>query len=142
MPQASKQAIVQALGLVLGSPTTTGSQERSAFSTTMASNNLNLTAMVLSETQLHNDSIGDQVYALTTSSSRSSSKKHVGAIIGSTVGSACAVLILLVVFAAYGRGWLRSRKLKKQAAASSKVLHMKHRAAYCCKPGKELFKTS
>lgn len=112
---------MQALGLVLGNPATPGSQQRSAFSARMISNNLNITAMVLSESQLYHDSIGDQIYALTTSSSKGSSKKHVGAIVGSTVGTACALLVLLAVFAAYGRGWLRSRKLKKRAAESNKV---------------------
>lgn len=112
---------MQALGLVLGNPATPGSQQRSAFSGRMLSNNLNVTAMVLSESQLYHDSIGDQIYALTTTNSKGSSKKHVGAIIGSTVGTACALLVLLAVFAAYGRGWLRSRKLKKRAAESNKV---------------------
>lgn len=117
---------LQALALVLGNPATQGSQQRSAFTTTMASNNLTATAMVLSENQIFNDSIGDQIYALTTPTSHGSSKKHLGAIIGSTVGSASALLILLAVFAAYGRGWLRSRKLNRRAAASTKVPFLPH----------------
>lgn len=109
---------LQALGLVLGNPETVGSQAASAFSLTMSNHSINATATVLSQTQLSGDSIQDQIYALAHVTSKS---RHLGAIIGSSVASAVAVLLLLVTAVLFGRGWLKKRHLQRQAAAWRKV---------------------
>ena len=85
----------------------------------MSNHSINMTAAVVSQSSLAGDSIGDQIYALTHSSS--STTKHLGAILGSSIGSAVALLLLLATAVAFGRGWLKQRRLQKQAAAWHKV---------------------
>lgn len=138
--------MLQALQLVLGNVATAGSQLASSFSAMLRSNGLNATASVLSEIQVADDSIGDQIDALTRKHSSSDSRKHLGAIIGSTVGSGCALLILLAVFAAYGRGWLKSRRLRHQTATVPKVCfsiialnNSNHRKQSICAARRNLF---
>ncbi len=111
---------LQALGLVLGNTGTSGSQAASAFSVAMNNHSISATASVISQTSYSGDSIQDQIYALTHV--KNSSSKHLGAIVGSSVGSAVALLVLLATAAVFGRGWLKKRSLQKQAAAWRKVL--------------------
>ncbi|DBB04569.1 hypothetical protein WJX77_008736 [Trebouxia sp. C0004] len=111
--------VTTALSLVLGNPSAAGSQAASAFSLTMSNHSINVIAAVISQSPLAGDSIGDQMYALTHSSS--STTKHLGAILGSSIGSAVALLLLLATAVVFGRGWLKQRHLQKQAAARHKV---------------------
>lgn len=104
---------------MLGNPSAAGSPAASAFSLTMSNHSINMTATVVSQSSLAGDSIGDQIYALTHSST--STKKHLGAILGSSIGSAVALLLLLATAVAFGRDWLKQRRLQKQAAALHKV---------------------
>ena len=110
---------MQALELVLGRADTPGSQAKSAFTAALANHSMNATATVLSETSFEGDSLQDQIYALTTQSTKP--KKHLGAIIGSSVGSGVALLVLAATFIVFGRGWLSKRRLQKQTAAWRKV---------------------
>ena len=111
--------LVQALELVLGRADTQGSQQRSAFTAALANQSIAATATVLSETAFDNDSLQDQIYDLTTTPKKRN--RHLGAIIGSSVGSGVAVLLLAAAFVTFGRGWLNTRRLKKQTAAWHKV---------------------
>ena len=110
---------MQALLLALGHPETAGSQAASPFSAAMRNHGMNVTASVSSETSVSGDSIQDQIYSLTTT--HKSSHKHLGAIVGSSVGSAAALIILLITTFVFGHGWLKKRRLQKQAAAWHKV---------------------
>ena len=107
-------ANLQALGLVLGNPSITGSQAASAFSATMSNHSINATAVVVSQASVSGDSMQDQIYALTHTVS--SSRKHLGAILGSAIGSAVVLLLLLVAATLFGRGWLKKRRLQKESA--------------------------
>ena len=118
---------MQALELVLGRADTSGSQARSAFTAALANHSMSATATVLSETPIDGDSLQDQIYALTTKFSKH--RKHLGAIIGSSVGSGVALLILAGTFIVFGRGWLSKRRLQKQTAAWHKVTHRMHQPA-------------
>ena len=104
---------------MLGQAVTPGSQLQSAFTTALASHNINATATVLSDTPEEDDSIQDQIYLLTTTPRGTD---HLGAIIGSSVGSGVALLLLATAFVVFGRGWLKNRRLKKQTAACRKVM--------------------
>ena len=104
---------------MLGQANTPGSQLQSAFTTALASHNINATATVLSDTPEEGDSIQDQIYSLTTTPE---ADEHLGAIIGSSVGSGVALLLLATAFAVFGRGWLKNRRLKKQTAAYQEVM--------------------
>ncbi len=104
---------------MLGNPSAAGSQAASPFSLIMSNHSINMTATVVSQSSLAGDSIGDQIYALTHSTS--STTKHLGAILGSSIGSAVALLLLLATAVAFGRGWLKQRHLQKQTAAWHKV---------------------
>lgn len=104
---------------MLGQAITPGSQLRSAFTTALASHNINATATVLSDTLEEDDSIQDQIYLLTNTPG---ANEHLGAIIGSSVGSGVALLLLATAFVVFGRGWLKNRRLKKQTAACHKVM--------------------
>lgn len=110
---------LQALQLVLGQVTTPGSQQRSAFTAALAKFNINATAAVLSDTPQEDDSIQDQLYLLTSSPG---GNDHLGAIIGSSVGSGVALLLLATAFVVFGRSWLKNRRLRKQTAAWRKVI--------------------
>ena len=110
---------LQALQLVLGQVTTPGSQQRSAFTAALAKFNINATSAVLYETPQEDDSIQDQLYLLTSSSG---GNDHLGAIIGSSVGSGVALLLLATAFVVFGRSWLKNRRLRKQTAAWRKVI--------------------
>ena len=109
---------LQALQLVLGQVTTPGSQQRSAFTAALARFNVNATAAVLSDSRQEDDSIQDQLYLLTSSPG---GNDHLGAIIGSSVGSGVALLVLATAFVVFGRSWLKNRRLRKQTAACRKV---------------------
>ena len=117
--QPYKVSGVQALQLALGQATTSGSQQRSAFTTALASHNINATATVLSDSSQEDDSIQDQIYLLTTTPEANG---HLGAIIGSSVGAGVALLLLATAFVVFGRSCLHNRRLKKQTAACNKVM--------------------
>lgn len=112
---------MQALQLVLGQAGTLGSQERSAFTAALATRNISATATVLSDSPLAGDSLQDQIYALTAAPKKPS--KHLGAIIGSSVGAGGALLLLTAAFMVFARGWLKKRHLQKQTAVCLKVGH-------------------
>ncbi|DBA72727.1 TPA: hypothetical protein ACH3X2_010123 [Trebouxia sp. C0005] len=128
--------VTTALSLVLGNPSAAGSQAASAFSLTMSNHSINMTATVVSQSSLAGDSIGDQIYALTHSST--STKKHLGAILGSSIGSAVALLLLLATAVAFGRDWLKQRRLQKQAAA----LHKEQNGRADIEDGRTIFHDS
>ena len=111
--------VAQALELVLGRADTLGSQQRSAFTAALANHSIAATAAVQSETAFDNDSLQDQIYDLTTTPKKRT--RHLGAIIGSSVGSGVVVLLLAAAFVTFGRGWLNTRRLNKQTAAWHKV---------------------
>lgn len=106
---------------MLGQAGTLGSQERSAFTAAMATRNMSATATVLSDNPLAGDSLQDQIYALTTAPKKLS--KHLGAIIGSSVGAGVALLLLATACMVFARGWLKKRHLQKQTAVCLKVGH-------------------
>ncbi|KAL3148304.1 hypothetical protein ABBQ38_013768 [Trebouxia sp. C0009 RCD-2024] len=110
-----------ALQLVLGQAGTLGSQERSAFTAALATRNISATATVLSDSPLAGDSLQDQIYALTAAPKKPS--KHLGAIIGSSVGAGGALLLLTAAFMVFARGWLKKRHLQKQTAVCLKEQH-------------------
>ncbi|KAA6422516.1 MAG: cytochrome P450 [Trebouxia sp. A1-2] len=128
--------VTTALSLVLGNPSAAGSPAASAFSLTMSNHSINMTATVVSQSSLAGDSIGDQIYALTHSST--STKKHLGAILGSSIGSAVALLLLLATAVAFGRDWLKQRRLQKQAAA----LHKEQNGRADIEDGRTIFHDS
>ena len=115
---ASSDFNLQALQLVLGQASTPGSQRRSAFTAALATHSINATAEVLSDTPYEDDSIQDQIDFLTATPKPN---QHLGAIIGSSVGSGVALLLLAAAFVVFGRGWLKKRQLQKRTAAWRKV---------------------
>lgn len=115
-----QSSVLQALQLVLGRAITPGSQLQSAFTNALASHNITATAKVLSDISEEGDSIQDQIYSLTAAPA---ANKHLGAIIGSSVGSGAALFLLATAFVVFGRGWLKNRRLKKQTAACRKVVN-------------------
>lgn len=74
---------------------------------------------MLSDTPEEDDSIQDQIYSLTITPG---ANEHLGAIIGSSVGSGVALLLLATAFVVFGRGWLKNRRLQKQTAVRDKVM--------------------
>lgn len=121
--------MVQALELVLGQADTPASQARSAFTLALAIYSMTATATVLSETPVDGDSLQDQIDALTAEPSKRN--RHLGAIIGSSVGSGVALLLLTAAFVIFGRGWLNKRRLQKQTAAWRKVTCRPSTALHC-----------